>query len=640
MTQKPKRSPIRPDFLVIIIIILAAIGLYFFFTQMQPGNELLTETELVSSINDGKIASIDIEYVGGDNYNLWHLTGKFSEGNTPQGFKGFELYLFGDRLDKVHDAVDAFNLSNPNKAIKVDYDQHVTVDFWNIISTILLIAVPIVLVIFLFRSMTSQNTKAQQFTRNRARLSKGKQVKFDDVAGADEEKLEMAELIDFLKNPRKYQDIGARVPKGVLLVGSPGTGKTLLAKAVAGEANVPFFSISGSDFVELYVGVGASRVRDLFRVAKENAPCIIFVDEIDAVGRQRGAGLGGGNDEREQTLNQLLVEMDGFGANTGIIIIAATNRPDVLDPALLRPGRFDRQIMMQIPDQRAREAILKVHARGKKLDPDIKLSELAMRIPGFTGADIENLLNEGALLAARDNRKVVTLVDLDEAADRIMMGPAKKSRKYSLKEKEMTAYHEAGHAVIGIKVKNASVVQKVTIVPRGRAGGYALYTPVEEKFNYSKNELLANITASLGGRVAEEIMFDDVTTGAYDDFKKATKLARSMVTEYGMSDLGPVQYESDSGNVFLGRDYLKEKNFSDAVALEIDKEVRKIITECYETARKVLTDNKDLLDNIAKYLILVETLNKSDIEEITATGKLAWWDNREEVTLKDEVVEN
>ncbi len=640
MTQKPKRSPIRPDFLVIIIIILAAIGLYFFFTQMQPGNELLTETELVSSINDGKIASIDIEYVGGDNYNLWHLTGKFSEGNTPQGFKGFELYLFGDRLDKVHDAVDAFNLSNPNKAIKVDYDQHVTVDFWNIISTILLIAVPIVLVIFLFRSMTSQNTKAQQFTRNRARLSKGKQVKFDDVAGADEEKLEMAELIDFLKNPRKYQDIGARIPKGVLLVGSPGTGKTLLAKAVAGEANVPFFSISGSDFVELFVGVGASRVRDLFRVAKENAPCIIFVDEIDAVGRQRGAGLGGGNDEREQTLNQLLVEMDGFGANTGIIIIAATNRPDVLDPALLRPGRFDRQIMMQIPDQRAREAILKVHARGKKLDPDIKLSELAMRIPGFTGADIENLLNEGALLAARDNRKVVTLVDLDEAADRIMMGPAKKSRKYSLKEKEMTAYHEAGHAVIGIKVKNASVVQKVTIVPRGRAGGYALYTPVEEKFNYSKNELLANITASLGGRVAEEIMFDDVTTGAYDDFKKATKLARSMVTEYGMSDLGPVQYESDSGNVFLGRDYLKEKNFSDAVALEIDKEVRKIITECYETARKVLTDNKDLLDNIAKYLILVETLNKSDIEEITATGKLAWWDNREEVTLKDEVVEN
>ncbi|MFA5692003.1 MAG: ATP-dependent zinc metalloprotease FtsH [Acholeplasmataceae bacterium] len=638
--KQPKRSPIRPDFLVIVIIILAAIGLYFFFTGMQPGNKNLTENELIENIENGYIASIKIEYVGGDNYDLWHLNGRYSDGNTPEGYRGFELYLYGSRLDKIHDVIDEYNESNPSTPVHATYLEHVTVDFWNIISTILLIAVPIVLVIFLFRSMTSQNNRAQQFTKNRARLSKGKPVKFSDVAGADEEKVEMAELIDFLKNPRKYQDMGARVPKGVLLVGSPGTGKTLLAKAVAGEANVPFFTISGSDFVELYVGVGASRVRDLFRVAKENAPCIIFVDEIDAVGRQRGAGLGGGNDEREQTLNQLLVEMDGFAPNLGIIIIAATNRPDVLDPALLRPGRFDRQIMMQIPDQRAREQILKVHAKNKKLDPDIKFSELAMRIPGFTGADIENLLNEGALLAARENRTIITIADLDEAADRVMMGPAKRSRKYTPKEKEMTAYHEAGHAVIGIKVKNASVVQKVTIIPRGRAGGYALYTPVEEKFNYSKNELLANITTSLGGRVAEEIMFDDVTTGAYDDFKRATKLARSMVTEYGMSELGPIQYESDSGNVFLGRDYLKEKNFSDAVALEIDREVRKIITECYETAKKVILENKDLLDNIAKYLILAETLNKSDIEEIVATGKLEWWDNREEEPLKDKKIAN
>nr|WIF89316.1 ATP-dependent zinc metalloprotease FtsH [Acholeplasma laidlawii] len=449
------------------------------------------------------------------------------------------------------------------------------------------------------------------------------------MAGADEEKAEMAELIDFLKNPKKYTDMGARVPKGVLLVGQPGTGKTLLAKAVAGEAQVPFFSISGSDFVELYVGVGASRVRDLFKVAKQSAPCIIFIDEIDAVGRQRGAGMGGGNDEREQTLNQLLVEMDGFGANLGIIIMAATNRPDVLDPALLRPGRFDRQITMQVPDQKSREEILKVHARSKKLDPTIKFSEVAMRIPGFTGADIENLLNEAALLAARESRTVISMQDIDEAADRVTMGPAKKSRKYSPNEKKMVAYHEAGHAVIGLKVNLASTVQKVTIVPRGRAGGYALYTPVEEKFNYAKSELLAMITSALGGRVAEEIMFDDVTTGAYDDFKRATKLARSMVTEYGMSDLGPIQYESDSGNVFLGRDYLKDKNFSDAVALEIDREVRAIITECYEHARKVINENKTLLDNIAKYLIAVETLTKTDIDEIASTGQLQWWDNRE-----------
>lgn len=636
-TQKsPNRSPFRPDYLVIAIIILAAIGLYFFFVNMQPGARSLTETELVDAINNHEVSSIVVEAVGGDNFNLWKIQGTFTEGNTPVGYSGFELIIFGDRLNLLYDTVDTYNRANEATPIALSFTPHVTVDFWNILTTILLVALPIVLVVILFRSMTAQNNRAQDFTKNRAKLSRSKAVKFEDVAGADEEKQEMAELIDFLKNPRKYVEMGARIPKGVLLVGSPGTGKTLLAKAVAGEADVPFFSISGSDFVELYVGVGASRVRDLFRVAKENAPCIIFVDEIDAVGRQRGAGLGGGNDEREQTLNQLLVEMDGFGSNLGIIIIAATNRPDVLDPALLRPGRFDRQITMQIPDQKSREAILKVHSRTKKLDPQIKFSDVAMRIPGFTGADIENLLNEAALLAARENRTVITLADIDEAADRVTMGPAKRSRKYSPKEKEMVAYHEAGHAVIGIKVRDASIVQKVTIVPRGRAGGYALYTPVEEKYTRSKKELLAIITSALGGRVAEEIMFDDVSTGAYDDFKRSTALARSMVTEYGMSDLGPIQYETDGGNVFLGRDYLKEKNFSDAVALEIDKEVRKIITECYDTAKKIILENKVLLDNIAKYLILAETLTKNDIEEITATGKLAWWDNREEVTVAKE----
>lgn len=628
--QKPKRSPLRPDYLVIVIIILLAIGMYFFFTEMMaPKVKQFDEFEFIAAIESGQIATVRSEYVGGDNFNLWEVTGTFTTGNAPEGVGSYVIILYGDRLNNIQDIIITYNELNPSAPITVSFVPHVSVDFWNIISTLLLIAAPIVLVVIMFRSMSSQSNKAQDFTKNRAKLSQGRKVKFSDIAGADEEKAEMAELIDFLKNPKKYTDMGARVPKGVLLVGQPGTGKTLLAKAVAGEAQVPFFSISGSDFVELYVGVGASRVRDLFKVAKQSAPCIIFIDEIDAVGRQRGAGMGGGNDEREQTLNQLLVEMDGFGANLGIIIMAATNRPDVLDPALLRPGRFDRQITMQVPDQKSREEILKVHARSKKLDPTIKFSEVAMRIPGFTGADIENLLNEAALLAARESRTVISMQDIDEAADRVTMGPAKKSRKYSPNEKKMVAYHEAGHAVIGLKVNLASTVQKVTIVPRGRAGGYALYTPVEEKFNYAKSELLAMITSALGGRVAEEIMFDDVTTGAYDDFKRATKLARSMVTEYGMSDLGPIQYESDSGNVFLGRDYLKDKNFSDAVALEIDREVRAIITECYEHARKVINENKTLLDNIAKYLIAVETLTKTDIDEIASTGQLQWWDNRE-----------
>lgn len=500
------------------------------------------------------------------------------------------------------------------------------------LSTLISILVPALILIggfiLISRASGGANKQAFDFGKSRARMARGKTVTFDDVAGCDEEKEELIEVVDFLKNPRKYLEIGARIPKGVLLCGSPGTGKTLLAKAVAGEAGVPFFSISGSDFVEMFVGVGASRVRDLFKDAKENAPCIIFIDEIDAVGRQRGAGIGGGHDEREQTLNQLLVEMDGFTVNQGIIIMAATNRPDVLDPALLRPGRFDRQITISNPDVRGREAILKVHARNKKFASDVNFADIAQRIPGFSGADIENLLNEAALLAARDNRKVINKFDIDEATDRVMMGPAKKSRVMTLREKNTVAHHEAGHAVIGLKLENSNVVQKVTIIPRGQAGGYALMLPEEETYLETKSSLLDRITGYLGGRVSEEIMFNEVSTGASNDFEQATKIARAMVTEYGMSSLGPVQYEKPNGSVFLGRDYTKDKNFSDQVALEIDRETRKIIETCYERAKECLLANKHLLCTIAEYLKRIETLTKTDIDEINSTGHLMWYDKK------------
>ena len=438
----------------------------------------------------------------------------------------------------------------------------------------------------------------------------------------------MIEIVDFLKNPQKYFAMGARVPKGVLLVGDPGTGKTLLARAVAGEANVPFYTISGSDFVELFVGVGASRVRDMFKTAKQTAPCIVFIDEIDAVGRQRGTGLGGGHDEREQTLNQLLVEMDGFSGNSGVIVMAATNRADVLDPALLRPGRFDRQIHIGKPDLKAREAILKVHARNKKLSPKVNLADIARRTPGFSGADLENLLNEASLLAARENAKEVKIYHVDEAIDRVLMGPAKKSKKYSETEKALIAYHEAGHAVIGLKLKHANVVQKVTIIPRGVAGGYNLMTPEEETFLHTEVHLKAEITGLLAGRIAEKLVFDQVTTGAHNDFQKATYIARAMVTEYGMSSLGPIQYERNTGNVFLGRDYMTDKNFSDQVALEIDQEVRKIINDCYTLGEETLKENRKLLDLIAQHLVEIETLTKEDITELVETGKLGWWEKK------------
>lgn len=469
-------------------------------------------------------------------------------------------------------------------------------------------------------SVNSSNNKALEFNRSRARREDNSKVKFTDVAGAEEEKAELVELVEYLRNPGKFTKLGAKLPRGVLLVGPPGTGKTLLAKAVAGEAGVPFFSISGSDFVEMFVGVGAGRVRDMFRQAKRNAPCLIFIDEIDAVGRQRGAGMGGGNDEREQTLNQLLVELDGFSDNSGIIVIAATNREDVLDPALLRAGRFDRQITVNLPDRKGRAAIFAVHARNKKIDPAIDFDNLAKRTVGFSGADIANIMNEAAILAVRGNREVVIIKDIDEAIDRRIAGPAKSSKGLSEHEREVVAYHEAGHAVIGLNLKFSDKVQKITIVPRGRTGGHVMMTPEEDRFLMTKNQLEARIIGYLGGRTSEEIFFGDVSTGAQNDIEVATRIARMMVTEYGMSALGPIQYESNTGSVFLGRDYNStQKNFSTQVAFEIDKEVRKIIDDAHAEARRILTEKKQDVTIIAKTLLEKETITAEEINAILAS---------------------
>ena len=476
--------------------------------------------------------------------------------------------------------------------------------------------------VFLFSKMNAGGSnKAFEFSKSRAKIEGNIKVRFKDVAGCDEEKEEVKEIIDYLKDPKRFTDMGARIPKGMLMVGPPGTGKTLLAKAVAGEADVPFFSISGSDFVEMFVGTGASRVRDMFKKAKQTAPCIVFIDEIDAVGRQRGAGMGGGNDEREQTLNQLLVEMDGMGENKGIVIIAA-NRPDVLDPALLRSGRFDRQITVNLPDKKGRFEILKVHARNKKLADEISLENLAKRTPGFSGADLENVLNEGAILAVRDKRKIITMADLDEAIDRVMMGPAKKSKKYSDEEKRLVAYHEAGHAVIGLKLKNADKVEKVTIIPRGQAGGYNLMTPEEEKMFPTKADFMAQITGLMGGRVAEDVMFKEISAGASNDIQKATKIAKAMVRSWGMSSLGPIQYDDGTGNVFLGRDYGSGSNYSGEIAYEIDKEIRKIINECYDKAKEIIEKHKDLLTLIAETLIEEETITSEQINNLVEYGNI------------------
>ena len=498
--------------------------------------------------------------------------------------------------------------------------------------TLLINFLPIIIIgviaFFMFKSFSKQGGAggaggAFDFGKSTAKEKKDVHVKFNDVAGCEEEKQEMQELVEYLKSPKKFTDMGARIPKGFLLTGQPGTGKTLLAKAVAGEAGVPFYFISGSDFVEMFVGVGASRVRDMFKKAKEHAPSMIFIDEIDAVGRQRGAGLGGGHDEREQTLNQLLVELDGFGENSGVIVIAATNRPDVLDPALLRPGRFDRQIMVGLPDKNGREAILKVHARNKKVSSEVDFANIASRTPGFSGAQLENVLNEAAILAVRLNKKEITMSDIDEAIDRVIGGPAKKNKLISIKEKNMIAYHESGHAILGLKLQHAQVVQKVTIVPRGQAGGYVLMTPEQDQFLETKGELLDEICGLLGGRISEEVFFDDITTGAHNDIEKATRIARLMVTEFGMSNLGPIQYEKNSGSVFLGRDYTNShRSFSSEVGKEIDREVRRIIDECYAKAKAIIVENRATVQLIAQTLLIHETLTNEQIVHLVDKGYL------------------
>lgn len=496
-------------------------------------------------------------------------------------------------------------------------------------ATLLMNVIPLVMLlglgIFMFTRLNGGaggNAKAFEFGNSRARLEKGQKTRFKDVAGADEEKEELKEIVEFLKNPRKFVDMGARIPKGVLLVGPPGTGKTLLARAVSGEAGVPFFSISGSEFVEMFVGVGAGRVRDMFKKAKQSAPCIIFIDEIDAVGRQRGTGVGGGHDEREQTLNQLLVEMDGFSGNSGIIVMAATNRADVLDPALLRPGRFDRQIQVSTPDKNARAQILQVHARNKRFASDVNFDNIAKRTPGFSGAQLENTLNEAALLAVRNGRNLITMEDIDEAIDRVIGGPAKKSRKYIEKEKRLVAYHEAGHALIGLTKEDAQIVQKVTIIPRGEAGGYNLMTPKEETYFQTKSQLMASITGFMGGRVAEEVFFGDITTGAHNDIEQATRIARLMVTQLGMSDLGPIRYEGDPQQVFLGRELGSQSSHSVQVAYEIDQQVRKIVGECYDEAKRIIEANKERLETIAEALLEYETLANEEIEYLFKHGEM------------------
>ena len=616
MNKKMKNNLYPYVFLLIFILV----GIFIFSGFNSKINEL-TYDEFMNSMTNGKIEELNI--IPKTRTNTYEITGRLKD------YKDNETFII--YLPHSDEFVSRIIESEEKYQFKLTTETDPEASSW---LTIIIEVLPILLLVgatfWIFTRQIGGNNKSMDFGKSRAKLMENdKKTTFKDVAGLTEEKEEVQEIIDFLKNPKKFQTMGARIPKGVLLVGPPGTGKTLLARAVAGEANVPFYYISGSDFVELFVGIGASRVRDMFKQAKMNAPCLIFIDEIDAVGRQRGTGLGGGHDEREQTLNQLLTEMDGFGANEGIIIIAATNRPDVLDPALLRPGRFDRQVTVALPDKSARIEILKVHARNKTLDKTVTLENLAKRTPGFSGADLENLLNEAALLAVRRNKKKITMAEIDEATDRVLMGPAKVTKKYTDKEKKLVAYHEAGHAVLGLKLDGANDVQKITIIPRGHAGGYTMMTPKEEAFNYTKNELLESICGLLGGRVAEEITFGEITTGAHDDFKKATKIARSMVTEYGMSNLGPMMLEEPSENTFLGRDYNKNRNISDTVAHEIDEEMRNIINSCYDKTKKIISENKDLLKLIADTLIEEETITKEQIDYLVEHGHLPQEDNEE-----------
>lgn len=618
------------NYLPTIFILSIVLSLVFYSSQGSTVQMNYTQFEKIVDEVDFKKSSMTISST------VIHLEGTYEQNSKTVGYK-----VIVPRTEKNIEKLEKSLQRNGGKLTVEDPNQG---SVWiSILSQIIPFLIIAVFFYFMFAKMGGGgNNKAFEFAKSKARVESNVKVRFKDVAGCEEEKEEVKEIIDYLRSPKKFTDMGAHIPKGILMVGPPGTGKTLLAKAVAGEANVPFFSISGSDFVEMFVGTGASRVRDMFKTAQKSAPCIIFIDEIDAVGRQRGAGMGGGNDEREQTLNQLLVEMDGMTDNAGIVVIAATNRPDVLDPALLRSGRFDRRVTVSLPDIKGREAILHVHARNKKLASDVSLANLAKRTPGFSGADLANVLNEGAILAVRKNEAKVTMTDLDEAIDRVMMGPAKKSKKYTEKDKILVAYHEAGHAVIGLKLEDADMVQKVTIIPRGDAGGYNLMTPREEKYFHRKSEFIAQITGLLGGRTAEEIQFGEISAGAVNDIEKLTEIAKNMVRVYGMSSLGPIQYADPQGNVFLGRDYTKGSDYSAGVAAEIDKEVRAIVDECHENCRKILTENKDLLDLIANNLYEHETLTNEEITNLMNYGQLTDPNvetNEEEEKPEQEVVQ-
>ena len=618
------------NYLPTIFILSIVLSLVFYSSQGSTIQMNYTQFEKIVDEVDFKKSSMTISST------VIQLEGTYEQNSKTVGYK-----VIVPRTEKNIEKLEKDLQRNGGKLTVEDPNQG---SVWiSILSQIIPFLIIAVFFYFMFSKMGGGgNNKAFEFAKSKARVESNVKVRFKDVAGCEEEKEEVKEIIDYLRSPKKFTDMGAHIPKGILMVGPPGTGKTLLAKAVAGEANVPFFSISGSDFVEMFVGTGASRVRDMFKTAQKSAPCIIFIDEIDAVGRQRGAGMGGGNDEREQTLNQLLVEMDGMTDNAGIVVIAATNRPDVLDPALLRSGRFDRRVTVSLPDIKGREAILQVHARNKKLASDVSLANLAKRTPGFSGADLANVLNEGAIFAVRKNESKVTMTDLDEAIDRVMMGPAKKSKKYTEKDKILVAYHEAGHAVIGLKLEDADMVQKVTIIPRGDAGGYNLMTPREEKYFHRKSEFIAQITGLLGGRTAEEIQFGEISAGAVNDIEKLTEIAKNMVRVYGMSSLGPIQYADPQGNVFLGRDYTKGSDYSAGVAAEIDKEVRAIVDECHENCRKILTENKDLLDLIANNLYEHETLTNEEITNLMNYGQLTDPNvetNEEEEKVEQEVVQ-
>lgn len=599
------------------VIVLLLLSSLFPFLLNNGGSKELTYSQFMTVVKDKKITNVTIT----PNSFVTKVEGSYKK-NSKGDKVNFTTIV--PKTDKELDSLTQV-LEDKNVKIKVT-DSESDNMIWNILGSILPYVILFGGMFWVFKNFNGAaggNNKAFEFGNSRAKLERNSKTRFTDVAGADEEKEELTELVAFLKNPKKFTEMGAKIPRGVLLVGPPGTGKTLLARAVAGEANVPFYSISGSEFVEMFVGVGAGRVRDMFKKAKENAPCIIFIDEIDAVGRQRGTGVGGGHDEREQTLNQLLVEMDGFEGNEGVIILAATNRADVLDPALLRPGRFDRQIRVSNPDKRARSQILKVHARNKHFAPDVDFDNIAQRTPGFSGAELANVLNEAALLAVRSGHQMITLSDVDEAIDRVIGGPAKKSRKYTEHERKLVAYHETGHAIIGLTLEDANQVQKVTIVPRGDAGGYNLMTPREETYFSTKKQLLATITGYMGGRTAEEIFFGDVSSGAHNDIEQATRIARMMVTELGMSELGPIKYDSGDNAVFLGRDYSQLSNtHSSQIAFEIDQQVRKIIETAHAQATEIINNNKDKMDIIANALLEHETLNHEQIQSLYNTGKM------------------